>query len=98
MTTPDPVETLAQALVAAEAALAAEDHAAAQAAVQAGVAACQAIDASGRPPTPAQLGALAATHARLLAQFTAMETIVSGFKTMGTFLTNWSNQNTKSSS
>ena len=34
----------------------------------------------------------------LLAQFTAMETIVSGFKTMGTFLTNWSNQNTKSSS
>jgi flagellar hook-associated protein 2 len=32
----------------------------------------------------------------LLAQFTAMETTVSGLKTMGNFLTSWAGQNTKS--
>jgi flagellar hook-associated protein 2 len=38
-----------------------------------------------------------AYRATLLAQFTAMETMVSGLKNMGTFLTSWASQGTKSS-
>jgi hypothetical protein len=66
MSSPLEIESLQAALAAAEAALASKDPAGAEAAVRAGLEACQALAAAGRAPTSTQLAALSAAHARLL--------------------------------
>jgi hypothetical protein len=73
MTTPaDALAALAQALASTETALSAADPTSAQTAVEAGLAAARVLDASAHRPTAAQLEALEATHARLLARATQL--------------------------
>jgi hypothetical protein len=76
MTPSDALQALTAALAAAEAALAAEDADAAQAAVGDGLLACQRLDASAQRPTPAELDALVAAHARVLAKAEAIQAVL----------------------
>lgn len=68
----DATRPLREALAAAEAALRAPDPAAAEAAVRAGVEACERLAAAGVTPPEAELATLRDCHARVLARAAAV--------------------------